>query len=232
MYELNLIKDKAKARQRRRIVFLCIVSVLFLGGLLSIFVGSLYWRETIVLDSVAAHAADLERSIQERQADLAVRGPKTLKRRNALIRAQQEDERVLADLQAYSPLLMDLHRERPTTAEYWYNEIDIGLTPTTTGRGTTADPQAAAEALLGGRTLSARGWLQIEASDIMSQNELDSVAGRMQNLLQVVGRPGFSLDAASQSGQSIGTGVRQGEDRRYAQFQLRAARATFRGVVD
>ena len=82
MFELNLIKDKAKARQRRRIIFLSIVGILFLSGLLSIFVFfALFWRETITLKNAQDEVARVDKSLKELKDNLDKREPAARKRR-------------------------------------------------------------------------------------------------------------------------------------------------------
>jgi hypothetical protein len=116
MFELNLIKDKAKARQRRRVIFLSIVSILFLAGLLGIFVGSLFWRETIGLKKVNAEVAETQKKLDDLRIHLDVAEPKARKRRNTLIKALKEDHMVRTDRPSFTPIMEDLAKYHPTTA--------------------------------------------------------------------------------------------------------------------
>jgi hypothetical protein len=224
MFELNLIKDKAKARQRRRVIFLSIVCILFLAGLLSIFVGSLFWRETIQLKTLNNNIADAENLNNTMKADLDVREPAARTRRNALISAWEEDMRVLKDRPYFTPVLEDVTKYHPRTAEFWYNLITISASTGGSGpRGTAKEESVSAEALLDSRALEANGYIEIEASDILTESELKQMSSQMRNLTNLVGEPNYNLDV----NQEIIPGG-DTEANRYVPFTMRAAQTTFR----
>jgi hypothetical protein len=226
MFELNLIKDKAKARQRRRVIFLSVVSILFLAGLLGIFVGSLYWRETIVLKRVNNEVADTEGKLNALRADLDTREPKARKRRNALIKAWKEDYLVRTDRPSFTPIVEDLAKYHPSTAKFWYNSITISTNVDAAGRGTQVeDPNAAAKALMGTRGLEANGYIQIEASEIITQSELRQMSRQMSGMMKLVGPPTFALDLAREDPSAAAALDSEG---RYVPFTMRAEQTLFR----
>jgi hypothetical protein len=225
MFELNLIKDKAKARQRRRVIFLSVVSILFLAGLLGIFVGSLYWKETTDLNTVNKQVADTEAKLKSLTAELDVRQPAASKRRNALIKAWKEDKLVLTDRPSFTPILSDLAKYHPGTAKFWYNSVLItadtgGAAP----RGALAeDPYSASRALMGTRGLEANGYVQIEASDVITESEMRQIAKQMTGMTKLVGPPTFDLVLE----QEINPGG-DAETNRYVPFTMRAEQTQFR----
>lgn len=224
MFELNLIKDKAKARQRRRVIFLSVVSILFLAGLLSIFVGSLFWRETTQLKKTQDEMASVDTSLKAMKADLDVREPAARKRRNALIEAWREDVAVRQDRPYFSPIIRDIVSYHPASARFWYNQISISTNVEGGGpRGTGTDSElAAAKSLMGTRGLEASGYIQIEGSDILTESELRTVAKQMDGMLKLVGEPKYTLDVSSEiipGGDS--------EASRYVPFTMRAAQTQF-----
>ncbi|MCA8915848.1 MAG: hypothetical protein KDB90_10595 [Planctomycetes bacterium] len=223
MFELNLIKDKAKARQRRRVIFLSIVSILLLAGLLAIFVGSLFWRETIKLKQANDEVTQISLKLDGMRADLDVREPAARKRRNALIEAWSEDVLVRQDRPFFNPILTDLVEHHPPTAKFWYNSIQ--LTTNTGGRaGDASEDTAAATALMGTRGLEANGYIQIEGSDVLTESELTQVARQMDGMVKLVGEPKFSLDVSHE----IVPGG-DAEASRYVPFTVRAAQTQFSG---
>ena len=223
MFELNLIKDKAKARQRRRVIFLSIVSILFLAGLLSIFVGSLFWRETIKLKSVNETITRKQADIDTLRAELDIRQPAAKKRRNALIEAWKEDVMVRQDRPFFNPILADIAEHHPASAEFWYNDITIS---TSGSRGPAAadDQFAASKDLMGTRGLEASGYIEIEASDIVTESELNQVAKQMDGMVKLVGEPKFNLEISGENEDNEG----DAESSRYVPFNMRAAQTTFR----
>ncbi|MBZ0135795.1 MAG: hypothetical protein K8I27_05440 [Planctomycetes bacterium] len=222
MFELNLIKDKAKARQRRRVIFLSVVSIVFLAGLLGIFVGSLFWRETIRLKSVNEDIARKQGEIDKLNAELEIREPAARKRRNGLIEAWEEDASVRQDRPFFNPILSDMAEHHPASAEFWYNDITIS-TSGSRGPANTEDPYAPAKDLMGSRGLEASGYIEIEASDIVTESELNQVAKQMDGMLRLVGEPKFNLEISGEAPQSGDT-----EASRYVPFNMRAAQTTFR----
>jgi hypothetical protein len=225
MFELNLIKDKAKARQRRRVIFLSIVSILFLAGLLGIFVGSLYWRETIELKRVSKEVTDTENKLKSLGAELDLREPAARKRRNALIKAWKEDRFVLTERPTFTPILEDLATHHPGTAKFWYNSVLITADTGSGGpRGALAeDPYSASRSLMGTRGLEANGYVQIEASDVITESEMRQIAKQMTGMTDLVGPPTFDLVLE----QEINPGG-DAETNRYVPFTMRAEQTQFR----
>ncbi|MCB9932789.1 MAG: hypothetical protein H6841_05125 [Planctomycetes bacterium] len=224
MFELNLIKDKAKARQRRRVIFLSVVSILFLAGLLAIFVGSLFWKETTDLKTANNEIATVEKKLTDMKSDLDVREPAARKRRNSVIEAWYEDVSVRQDRPYFSPIIKDLVEHHPSTARFWYNSVSISTNTEGAGpRGTGAEGAAAsAKALMGTRGLEAGGYIQIEGSDILTEVELRTIAKQMDGMLKLVGEPKFTLDVSAEvvpGGDS--------EASRYVPFTMRAAQTQF-----
>jgi outer membrane murein-binding lipoprotein Lpp len=226
MFELNLIKDKAKARQRRRVIFLSIVSILLLAGLLSIFVGSLFWRETTKLKQANKEVEQISTKINTMNADLNVREPAARKRRNALIEAWKEDVLVRQDRPYFTPILKDIVKHHPGQAKFWYNQIVLTTNSEGGGpRGPQAnDELAASKALMGTRGLEANGYIQIENSDILTESELAQLAHQMDGMLKLVGEPKFTLDVSNE----IVPGG-DAEASRYVPFTMRAAQTQFSG---
>jgi hypothetical protein len=224
MFELNLIKDKAKARQRRRIIFLSIVGILFLSGLLSIFVFfALFWQETIKLENAEAEVARVDKSLKELKGQLDKRQPAARKRRNALIEAYQEDVLVRKDHPTFNPILEDLAKHHPSTAEFWYNSVLV--TPDTEGTGPQAasgDEYAEAKELMGTRGLVASGYVEIVASDVLTQSDLAQMAQQMKGMVKLVGEPSFTILLESEIRPS------GSEDTPYVPFTMRAAQQMFR----
>ena len=225
MFELNLIKDKAKARQRRRVIFLSIVSILLLAGLLSIFVGSLFWRETIKLKTASDVVARTTTDLNNLRTDLDIKEPAARKRRNALIEAWREDVLIRQDRPYFNPILRDLVEHHPPTAKFWYNSIQL---TTNTGGGLrgsdTENDSAAGKALMGTRGLEANGYIQIEGSDVLTESELTQVGRQMDGMVTLVGEPKYALDVAHE----IVPGG-DAEASRYVPFTMRAAQTQFSG---
>lgn len=223
MFELNLIKDKAKARQRRRIIFLSVVSIVFLSGLLAIFVFfGLFWRETNKVSSLEQSIADKERDIGTLKAQLDISEPAARDRRNGLIEAWKEDVMVRQDRPFFNPVLSDLAEHHPASAEFWYNDITIS-TSGNRGPANTEDEFAASRDLMGTRGLEASGYIEIEASDIVTESELNQVAKQMDGMVKLVGEPKFSLVISGEGQRGADT-----EASRYVPFNVRAAQTTFR----
>ena len=226
MFELNLIKDKAKARQSRRIIFLSIVGILFLSGLLSIFVFfALFWRETITLKNAQDEVARVDKSLKDLKEQLDKQEPAARKRRNALIEAYQEDVVVRQDHPYFNPILEDLAKHHPTSAKFWYNSVLITTDAQTGGPnrpGANTEPFAQANELMGTRGLEANGYIQITASDIVTESDLSQVAKQMKGLVKLVGEPKFTIDISAE--------IRPGgsEDTRYVPFTMSAAQTLFR----
>lgn len=226
MFELNLIKDKAQARRRRQVIFMSIVFVVLFSGLVSIFVGSLYYRERFVLlATVNNNVETLTVSNRALDTKLKVDQPAAKKRRNAMIDAWNEDMQVLNDSPKFTPALDDLSARYPQTAEFWYNQIMISANNQGAGpRGTGEDSEGLlAKALLGSRSFEANGYIEIEASDILTESELRQLSQQMNDLTKLVGEPTFNVDVSQEiiPGGDI-------ESNRYVPFTVQAAQTTFR----
>lgn len=224
MFELNLIKDKAKARQRRRIIFLSIVSILFLAGLLSIFIGSLFWGEINKLSSTNENIARKQAELDALRAELDIREPAARKRRNGVIEAWKEDVMIRQDRPYFNPILADMAEHHPASADFWYNDITITTSRSRGGAGGGPDdPYAASKDLMGSRGLEASGYIEIEASDIVTESQLNQVAAQMDGMVKLVGEPRFTLSISGEAAQGGDT-----EASRYVPFNMRAAQTTFR----
>lgn len=222
MFELNLIKDKAMARQRRRIIFMSVVSILFLALLSGMGVGSLFWTEKINLDKLTSTTHSLVESNAQREAILTVEWPKTLRRRNALIRALNEDRALLQDRRLFAPALKDIYERRPATAEFWYSQLKI----------TAESPDGEGAALMAPRKVRGFGHIQLELSDVRTQEELSGLSPTggtrsMVGVTQLAGNPLFTM----QGSDPMGTAARQGDERRYVGFDMRAEQRTFTGYT-
>lgn len=224
MFELNLIKDKAKARQRRRVIFLGIVTILLLSGLLAIVVGSLFWQELTTLESVNANIKSTTAANDAIDKENKEREPKAKKRRNAMILAYQEDLEVRQNRPYFTPIMRDLADIFPKSAEFWYNSISI-TQPTTGGggRGAIAYDQGSKD-LMGTRSLIGSGYIQIEQSDILTQNELTTLSSRMQGMVRLCGQPRFEMDLSRDQSAVQGSG-------RYVPFTIQASTTMFTGAV-
>ncbi len=223
MFELNLIKDKAKARQRRRVIFLSIVCILFLSGLTGIFVGSLYWNETTKLNKIRESANLLAKANESLNNELMIREPKSLKRRNGLIEAWKESAAVRRDRKFFTPALQDLFERKPATADFWYRQLTISIVR----QGGPADV-VKGEDLLGPRGLLGSGYVAIEGSEVLTQRELDARAAQMNGLSSLVGQPRFTLEVERQD--TANRQSRSGDDDRvYVGFTIQAAQSVFRG---
>lgn len=223
MFELNLIKDKAKARQRRRVIFLSIVCILFLAGLTGIFVGSLIWNENTKYKKLNAQANDLDNKNTALRNDLDLREPKALRKRNGLIEAWRESTQVHKDRKFFSPALQDIFERRPNT-EFWYRQISI-----TAVRQAGPGDQIKGEDLLGPRGLLGSGYVQIEGgAETLTQRELDARSLQMAALTLLVGQPKFSMTVDQGDRQNRQT--RPGDEREYVDFGIQASQRVFTGA--
>ncbi|MBX3458806.1 MAG: hypothetical protein KF696_02435 [Planctomycetes bacterium] len=222
MFELNLIKDKAKARQRRRVIFLGIVTILLLSGLLAIVVGSLFWQEMTLLEKVNSDIASTDKANQAIDAENKEREPKARKRRNAMIVAYQEDLEVRQNRPYFAPILRDFAEISPKSAQFWYNSITI-TQPTTGGGGRGQAYDQGAKDLMATRSLIGTGYIQIEQSDVLTQTELTTLSSRMQSMVRLVGQPRFEMDMSRDQSAVQGSG-------RYVPFTIQASTTVFAGA--
>ncbi|MBE7492839.1 MAG: hypothetical protein HS108_13945 [Planctomycetes bacterium] len=224
MFELNLIKDKAKARQRRRVIFLSVVCILFLSGLTAIFVGSLYWNETTKLNKAKGLADELAKKNEAMNNDLAIREPKSLKRRNGLIEAWRESMAVHKDRKFFSPGLKEIMERRPA-GQFWYRSINITVVRQG-GPGETLK----GEDLLGPRGLLGGGYVQIEGgAETLTQRELDARSGQMTHLTSLVGQPKFTLNMDRQDTANRQSRPGEDENKQFVDFTISAAMRVFTG---
>jgi hypothetical protein len=216
MFELNLIKDKAAARQRRRIVFLSIMSVVLLSGLLSMFVGGLIYQEFTRVKSLNEEIANQQNANDNLQMTIATREPAARSKRNGLINAWNESLAVQQDRPRFTPVLIDLSSHRPPTAEFWYNMITISRV----GAARAGDEEfGEAEALMRSRSLTGSGYVQVLDSDILTESTLQQVAAAMDRMVPLVGEPEFILETR----EDARGGAAATEEIRYAGFQLSSA---------
>ncbi|MCC7510545.1 MAG: hypothetical protein IT464_14380 [Planctomycetes bacterium] len=224
MFELNLIKDKAKSRQRRRVIFLGIVTILFLSGLLAIVVGSLFWQELTTLKKVEADILSKKTSNDAIELEIGIEKPKAKKRRNAMIEAWTEDLDVRQNRPYFTPLMRDIADHYPKSAEFWYNMLQVEQQEVVaTGVRADRDPTAGSKELMGTRRLNGTGYIQIEQSDVLTVSELRSLSGRMQSMVKLVGEPRFELDLSKEPNTIQDGG-------RYVPFTIQAAATIFSGV--
>ena len=113
MFEPNLIKDKAKARKRGRGIFLEMVTVVFVSGLLSIFVGSLFWKESTDLKKLNDTIASQQKQVTDLTTRLNVEEPAAIKRKLGMIAAYTEDFNTLKRRPYFTPILKDLYQQKP-----------------------------------------------------------------------------------------------------------------------
>lgn len=222
MFELNLIKDKALARKRRRLIFMTIVSVLLFSGLVAIFVGSLFWQELTWHKRLRGDIASLQDAVNQMENQVKVERPITRKRRNALINAWLEDKEVISASRAFTPAFRELFQERPRTDEFWYNTIQID-TPRAGAARSPADQWAHAEALLRPRNLNGGGYIQIQGSDVVTEGELDRAARRMTEVSMLMGRPSFVVDFSEKPDEAAAEGGV------YVPFEITASTTAFTG---
>ncbi|MBX3473645.1 MAG: hypothetical protein KF754_04620 [Planctomycetes bacterium] len=224
MFELNLIKDKAKARQRRRVIFLSIVCVLFLSGLLAIFVGSLYWNETTKLNKIQAQVKELGDRNTAMEADLNLREPKAVLRRNGLIEAWKESLKVQNERKYFTLSLQDLFEVRPASAEFWYRQLSFSIVRQGNPQGGPGT-ELKGEDLLGPRGLLGGGYIEVQGSEVLTKRELDARSLKMENLTNLVGQPSFALNL--ERADATNRQSRPGDERQYLDFTIQAAQRIF-----
>lgn len=224
MFELNLIKDKARARQRRRVIFLTITSVCFLAGLCSLFVVSLYLSELNATKDAEKQSALKQAEFDAKKVENDTNDPIFKKRRNAVITAWTEDMDFLVKRPFYSPVLKILSTEKPGSP-YWFTSIEFrmlsagapaGAAPT----GVAGQPQT--PKLLMPRGLRISGMISITESDVKTQQALKRMDERMndrEGFVQLVGPVTSVLDPAA-SNRFGGSGQGGGEASRWNEFTM------------
>ncbi|KAA0217778.1 hypothetical protein EDM80_02800 [bacterium] len=216
MFELNLIKDKAKARQRRRVIFLTITSICFLAALCSMFVLSLYWSEFQATKTLIAGNDRTQASVNQLKGENDVNEPLIKKRRNELIKAWEEDVNFFAKRPYYTPVLNIIAKERPD-AQFWYSRIEIN--PITAAANAPVSAGPATPKVLAPRRLTAQGIINIKESDVQTEKQLDRLVAKMNTIdafVNLVGVARPTLDRASESGQSQGGG----DSGRWNEFEI------------
>lgn len=221
MFELNLIKDKAKARQRRRVIFMAIMCIMLLTGLVGIVVGMQAWRESIELDKAIAEVKRLTDTNASRKADLDSREPKVLKMRNGMVDALLETSLVRKDRKLFTEAMRELYQKKPSDRDFWYHSLEFAVI-----RSGDANAPANPMDLLGKRSLFGRGYVEITDSDVLTQRRLESigigVGGDPRGMNDLVGKPTFQLQLEGEV-----AGGRGAEDTRYVTFSVQAAQRVF-----
>ncbi len=220
MFELNLIKDKALARQRRRVIFLSIVTIVFLAALCSIFVGSLIYREMTAIEKRTNEIASKKTESDNLKNVLDVREPKAIARRAGMIRAYNEDVDTLDRKPDLTPILEALAENYPASSEFWYTDLQISLDNSAI---TDSDDQySLSRELLRSRVLQGTGYVEIEGSDVVTTMSLNAVADSMFGVPQfrnLLSTPKFNLDL--QNERTAGPGD---ANKRYVPFTIQAQR--------
>lgn len=212
MFELNLIKDKARARQRRRIIFLSITSICFLAALCSLFVVSMYLKELNETNDFARQAQTKETEFNAKRAENDRNEPVFKLRRNEVIKAWNEDIDFLGRRPYYSPVLKALYSEKPG-ARYWFSNVMIvvlGQPQQSAATGTNAAPEL--PKMMMPRGLRIQGMIAIVESDVRTEQAMTRWDERMNErdgFVQLVGPARSRLAASSGSGgQGGGEGSR------------------------
>ena len=227
MFELNLIKDKARARQRRRIIFLTITSVCFLAGLCSLFVVSLYLSELNATKDAEKQAGMKQAELDAKKVENDTNDPIFRKRRNEVIKAWNEDTDFLSRRPYYSPVLRLLTKEKPG-APFWYSTIEFRMlalpNSAAAPAGVTATPQT--PKLLAPRGLHISGMISITESDVKTQQALKRMDERLndaEGFVQLVGPATSQLDPAASN--KFGGGQGGGDASRWSEFTLQTSNA-------
>ena len=222
MFELNLIKDKARARQRRKIIFMTISMVCLMAGLCSLFVVSLYIKELNDTNRFAREAQSKEAEFNAKKLENDTNDPIFRKRRNEVIKAWNEDVEFLNKRPYYSPVLKVLSTEKPG-APYWFTSIEfVTLTQGQPGVASTGVPGASATPrMMLPRGLRISGMIAIVESDVRTEQALKRFDERMNDrdgFVALVG-PAQSRLSDSAKGQ-VGGGQGGGESRRWNEFSI------------
>jgi hypothetical protein len=225
MFELNLIKDKAKARQRRRVIFMSIMLVMLLCGLVSLFVGSMIWTEQNDINWVTEKHINLEKQNTTLDNDLKLKEPAAIKRLNALVRATEESERLRNKRMYFAPALRDLFMVRPDGTRFWYTAIDFAPIRPAAAQGGVQPPVD----LTGYRSFSADGHVQILLSDVKTQQALERMSADMRDLAALCGQPSFTSQPDQGTVSSSGAGGQTQEEERYIRFSARAMQQYYTG---
>lgn len=228
MFELNLIKDKAEARMRRRIIFLAITCIIFVAALSSLFIFSLFikeWNDTLNMER---QAKAKETEVNGLKTDLDKREPEVIKRRNAMITAWKQDMDILRERIVVTPALKqlsDIRSRPPTNMQFWYSNLVI--VPQRAPTQNTNDPNRF-EPLQPPMILVATGVVQIPESDDKTKLALDTLQGDLGKaaFIASVGEPLFTINL--QSGLKAPGG---GNAARYAEFLLATQRTSTSGAV-
>ena len=221
MFELNLIKDKARARQRRRIIFLSITSISFLAALCSLFVVSMYLKELNETNDFAKQAQTKEAEFNAKKAENDRNEPVFKLRRNEVIKAWNEDIDFLAKRPYYSPVLKALYTEKPG-ARYWFSSIliaTLGQAQASAATGTTAAPKT--PKMMMPRGLRISGMIAIVESDVRTEQAMTRWDERMNErdgFVQLVGPARSRLASTSGSGGQGG-----GEGSRWNEFTIESS---------
>lgn len=230
MFELNLIKDKAAQRQRRRVIFLSIVMIVFLSGLLSIFVGSLIWSEITKIKTITTANTLQKTTLTKLKTQLGVEQPLVEKRRKGLILAYNESVSVRAKTPRFASLLMDIAEVVPDETELWYNGLSIKSNDDEPLEKTNAELALANGLISGNHKFKASGFVLIKDSDIVTERILSDVAGEMSNVRQMMKRPEFKFDHST-GGDQAAKQV-SSEASKYKRFTLEASRRNVQNITE
>ncbi|MCC6150339.1 MAG: hypothetical protein IT461_08835 [Planctomycetes bacterium] len=225
MFELNLIKDKARARQRRRVIFLSITSICFLAALCSLFVVSIYLKELNETNDLAKQAQTKEAELNAKKAENDRNEPVFKLRRNEVIKAWNEDIDFLGKRPYYSPVLKALYAEKPG-AKYWFSSIlilTLGQPQQSAATGTPNTPKT--PKMMMPRGLRISGMIAIVESDVRTEQAMTRWDERMNErdgFVSLVGPARSRLATATGGGQG-GSGQGGGEGSRWNEFTIESS---------
>jgi hypothetical protein len=220
MFELNLIRDKARARRRRRIIFLSIVSIMFFSLLNVLFIGSLWFSVAKETDREKLKADSKEKEAKELKAFLDVEQPKWEKNRNQVIRAWNETDKLFTTRRTVTPSLKDLMSNTARVegnVQFWYTELRVAPVPPSTQGG----PGMIKTSIIEPLQLYATGVIQVTESDDRTRILLGIVSDRLASGNFGLGVPSFEVDFSKQLKAPGG-----GEGSRYAEFTLRTTQVS------
>ena len=231
MFELNLIKDKAAQRQRRRVIFLSIMMIVFLSGLLSIFVGSLIWSELTKIKSITIANESKKTSLIALKSALDTEQPLVEDRRKGLIRAYNESVRVRSKTPRFAPLLMDIAEDLPRETELWYNGLSIKSNDDEPLEKTNAELALANGLISGNHRFKASGYVLIKESDVVTEDILSDIAGEMSEIKKMMKRPRFNFSGSTGGNGQPGNQV-SSETSKYKRFTLEASRRNVQNATE
>jgi len=226
MFELNLIKDKAKARQRRRVIFLTITSVCFLAALSSLFVLSLWWAELQATNLATQTANNKQAELTAMKANNDVEEPKAQRRRNALIEAWGEDTNFLLKRPYYTTALLNILSTEQPGSKFWYSTIEVRLVTSQLSASAAGGPQAPqVPRVLSPRQLTCTGLINITESDIRTEQQLFRLMDRMNLDNGFVALVGVARATLNKVSDQPGSGQGGGQASRWNEFEITASKS-------